>query len=726
MVMSLSIISVLLLSASTSAVSGSDWKAGRIIDDVIFYDNSSMNVSDIQSFMNSKVSNCDTNGTQPALDYGRSDLTHAQYAASQGWPAPPYICLKDYYQVPRSDQVITNFGNNVRPSGSISAAQIIKNAADTYSISPKALLVLLQKESPGPLLTDNWPLLKQYKNAMGYGCPDTAPCDPAYEGFYNQMTNAARQFKLYKDNPASYRYRPYQNNSIQYNPNINCGASNVYLENSATAGLYNYTPYQPNQSALNNLYGLGDGCGAYGNRNFWRMYNDWFGSTQAPDFRASYSSQSAYPTIHQGENAYISLSYINNGNSPWYDSSTAGAVGQQPVVLATTRPINRCSDFAAPSWSSCNRPSGLFSKVYEADGVTLATNQHVVRSGQIARYDFTMLAPQDSYAGTFKEFFAPIREGAPGFSWFMGADYVSMNITVLSAYSGSYVSQSSNPTIQQNDKTNAFVRFKNTGLYPWYDTTSVPAGQQPITLATDSDINRQSQFSSGWPYGTRPANTFSGVYNANGVISTGSQHIVQPGQIAEFSFPFTAKLGTTPGNYHECFSFIREGARNWQISNAATCWDIAVKQSSIRATYSSQSNYPTIAKGTSAQVHFIFKNSGNVNWYDNTSVTSGISPIHLATFYPINKFSSFADVSWATGNRPNYLFTGVYESDSVTPSSNQHIVQPGQLAKFSFLMTVNSTQQSGNYKEYFMPIAEGAPGYAWNTGVATWLQVIVP
>jgi hypothetical protein len=72
------------------------------------------------------------------------------------------------------------------------------------------------------------------------------------------------------------------NNYIQYNPNASCGGSNVYIQNQATAGLYNYTPYQPNASAINNLYGSGDSCGAYGNRNFWRMYNDWFGSTQIP------------------------------------------------------------------------------------------------------------------------------------------------------------------------------------------------------------------------------------------------------------------------------------------------------------------------------------------------------------------------------------------------------------------------------------------------------------
>ncbi len=28
------------------------------------------------------------------------------------------------------------------------------------------------------------------------------------------------------------------------------------------------------------MYGTGDGCSAYGNRNFWRYYTDWFGSTK--------------------------------------------------------------------------------------------------------------------------------------------------------------------------------------------------------------------------------------------------------------------------------------------------------------------------------------------------------------------------------------------------------------------------------------------------------------
>lgn len=280
-IMGLSVITSLSIAPTTSAlVSGADWQAGRIIDDDIFYDGNAMTVQEIQVFLNQKVPVCDTNGTQM---YNGS-MTNAQYAASRGWPGPAYVCLKDYYQVPRSDQNINNLSSNVIPSGAISAAQIIKNAAVAYNISPKVLLVTLEKESLN-LIKDNWPLPSQYRNAMGYGCPDTAPCDPQYEGFYNQITNAARQFKLYKDNPNSYRYKPNQNNLISYQANAtSCGASNVYVSTFATAGLYNYTPYQPNQAALNNMYGTGDSCSAYGNRNFWRIFTDWYGGTQGSTY----------------------------------------------------------------------------------------------------------------------------------------------------------------------------------------------------------------------------------------------------------------------------------------------------------------------------------------------------------------------------------------------------------------------------------------------------------
>lgn len=317
--------------ASTSnAVSGSDWKAGNIVSDLEFTNANSMSASDIQAFLNSQVANCDTNGTQPATEKGRSDITHAQYAASRGWPGPPYVCLKDFYEVPKETPgnfiPANNFSGSI-PNGAVSAAQIIYNAARKYNISPKALIVKIATESAGPLTSDNWPMQSQYTYAMGSHCPDSGPggspnCDRNYAGFSMQMDSAGALLRYYLDNMQqswwSYK-KPFQTNSILWNiQESNCGASNVFIESRATAALYTYTPYQPNQAALNNLYGTGDGCSAYGNRNFWRVWSDLFGSTQNEPNIIQFKS-------HIGKVGWTS--YLQN-------RGTTGTVGQSKPLEA--------------------------------------------------------------------------------------------------------------------------------------------------------------------------------------------------------------------------------------------------------------------------------------------------------------------------------------------------------------------------------------------------------
>ncbi len=275
------------------AAMAANWRAGAIIDDGIFYNGNDWSVEQIQQFLNNLVPTCDTWGVQPS-EYGGG--TRAQYGASRGYPAP-YICLRDYYENPTTHEnnLTVNAGQLAPiPAGAVSAAQIIKAAASSYGISVRALLVLLHKESAGPLTIDTWPFPNQYRNAMGYGCPDTAPCDPSYAGFYNQVTNAARQFKVYRENATNYRHVAQQNNSVLYNPVSSCGSSTVFIKTTATAGLYNYTPYQPNAAALANLYGTGDACSAYGNRNFWRIFTDWFGNPLLPSVYKTPSGEAVY------------------------------------------------------------------------------------------------------------------------------------------------------------------------------------------------------------------------------------------------------------------------------------------------------------------------------------------------------------------------------------------------------------------------------------------------
>lgn len=254
----LALSSVLFFSVRASAgVVG--FKAGRIIDDIVFTNSATMSVADIQNFLNSKVPVCDTWGKQMYNSW----QTRAQYAASIG-KYPPFTCLKDYSE------------------NGLSSAQIIHNAAQAYRINPQVLLVLLQKEQG--LVTDTWPYDSQYRSATGYGCPDTAACSTTYYGFTNQVNWASRMFRSIMDASPTW-YTPYVvgNNYIRYNPNAACGGTNVYIENRATQALYNYTPYQPNQGALDAGWGTAP-CGAYGNRNFYLYFTAWFGPTSGTAF----------------------------------------------------------------------------------------------------------------------------------------------------------------------------------------------------------------------------------------------------------------------------------------------------------------------------------------------------------------------------------------------------------------------------------------------------------
>ncbi len=272
----------------TDAVKATDFNAGRIIDDAVFYNPDTMTVEQIQAHLDQYSAKCDMWGEQ-SIGYGRKingvavnpNISRREYARMMreagraDYHDAPYVCISKYYENPTTHK--TNFETNaVAEEGMISAAQIIYNAAHQYNINPQVLLVMLKKESY--VWGDTWPLKNEYNTVMGYACPDNAPCDSAYFGFYNQVMKAAWQLNYYKEHIYSYGYYPYMTNNIYYSPNYSCGTKAVYLENIATTSLYIYTPYTPNDAALANYPGEAY-CGSYGNRNFFMYFSEWFGST---------------------------------------------------------------------------------------------------------------------------------------------------------------------------------------------------------------------------------------------------------------------------------------------------------------------------------------------------------------------------------------------------------------------------------------------------------------
>jgi hypothetical protein len=244
--------------AQALAVSGSEFDAGFIISDEVFFNSNAMSEGQIQSFLQSTIGPCSNDN---CLSVKKLDTASRSGDAMCG----PYN------------------GAAQEP-----VARILFKVGQACGINPQVLIVMLQKEQSlisGPI--SRAPSNSRLDRAMGYACPDNTVipgyCDPAFGGVYNQLYKAAWQYKRYANPPGTSafftKFRPGATANVQYNVPVSCGTKAVHIRNQATANLYYYTPYTPNAAALGNLYGTGDGCSAYGNRNFWVYFNNWFGSS---------------------------------------------------------------------------------------------------------------------------------------------------------------------------------------------------------------------------------------------------------------------------------------------------------------------------------------------------------------------------------------------------------------------------------------------------------------
>lgn len=281
---------------SAQAADLSAFDPGLIITDDLFFDGDAMSTTAVQAFMEAKAPSCISGGG--------------------------YTCIADYTASTNARTANINCSATTAKTGQ-SAATIITMVARACDVSPKVILVTLQKEQG--LITAGPKSSSAYRIAMGYGCPDTSACDTKYYGFFNQVYSAAWQFQQYAHS-TSYNYEPGRINTIYYNPNHGCGSVSVYIRNQATAGLYNYTPYVPNSAALAAGYGLGDSCSSYGNRNFFNYYSDWFGNPANALKNASFQNKADY--WKSGSNG--SVEYTS------YSDSTKAQSGSRYVNVVTT------------------------------------------------------------------------------------------------------------------------------------------------------------------------------------------------------------------------------------------------------------------------------------------------------------------------------------------------------------------------------------------------------
>ncbi len=651
------------------ALSGSQFNAGRIIDDGVFYAGNSMSINDIQVFLNSKVPQCDNNGTEI---YSGS-TTRAQYGTSRGYP-PPYTCLKDYSQVaPTITNGPSDYCTGGIPGGNKSAATIIYEVSAACGVNPKVLIVLIQKEQS--LVTDEWPWSIQYRSATGYGCPDSAPCDSEYYGFFNQVYQAAKAFKRYRANPTNYNYRAGRANNIFWHPNAGCGFSSVFIDSQATAGLYIYTPYRPNQAALDNLYGTGDSCSSYGNRNFWRLFNDWFGTTFAPGYSWQWVSQYAYTNaakttpksltnLAPGEKAFVGFTARNTGGNTWTNS------GPNAVMVGTAGPMERSSNFSdGSSWYTGTRPAFL--------------KEASVAPGEIGTFEFWITAPTTpGKGGTYNERFNILASGItwlndvglsyhitaqqPTYSWQWQSQYAYTDATKTTAKGLN--------GILPGDRVYMGVTAKNTGNMTWTNS-----GSNPLRLGTHTP-GRQSPFAEGtWLNSTRPA--------------TMQEASVPPGGTATFEFWIT--VPNIPGGHNERFNLVAEGV-TW-LNDVGLSYGIGVAPKVYSWQWQAQYAYTDAAKttpksldglnpGERVYVGFRAKNTGNMTW-SNT----GSNPMRVGTANPLERTSPFKDNTWLGPSRPVAL--------------QESSVAPGATGTFEFWLTTPNSP--GTHHERYNLVAEG-------------------
>lgn len=446
----------------------------RMIDDAIFDNSGTMNANDIQNFLN-------------------------QF---------PNSCLKNYQAPYPTDWY--NYGGNV------SAATVIRRAADMWGINPQVILATLEKEETlvsGTAGCASW----RYNSALGYDCPDSGGCprSPSNAGFSAQVSHGSWQLKFGKErsygntgwdgddniNYYGYMTRGYRKRcgscaNVYYDGYASIDGQVIYLENGATASLYSYTPHL--------------------NQSFPGIFTSWFGSTLIASYQWQYVGQSPSGSLVVGQKTTWTLTAKNTGTATWYNS------GPNPVRLGTSNPNDRSSVFCTNGWLLCHRPATL--------------NESSVPPGSNGTFTFTIQAPANP--GIYSEYFNLVAEGA---QWMNDLGLFFQPAVSAGNFSGSLVSNNFPSTLPTNGTANVTITVKNNGNTYWYNN-----GKYMIDLGTYNPADRNSVFATNtWLGSNRPARM---------VEST-----VAPGQNATFNFAI--KAPSTPGNYAESFSLVAEGLK---------------------------------------------------------------------------------------------------------------------------------------------------------------------
>lgn len=353
----------------------------------------------------------------------------------------------------------------------------------------------------------------------------------------------------------------------------------------------------------------------------------WLHDPLKPTYSALYTSQSAYPSIAQGQSADVWVIFKNTGNTAWSNT------GANPVRLGTTNPVTNAipyaSPFACPGWVSSSRPTTL--------------REASVAPGATGSFKFTICVPAGTAPGVYRVAVAPVVEGI---TWMFqpGIIYWDVTVTPASLAAPTTIAPTSGAVVASpvnfswntvSGATGYWVEWSGpaTGNSGWinassYSTGSLPAGAYTWRVKANNS-SAESPWSSSIGFTVEPPVQVPG---APGLVSPANGAILPYNAVinlawnavngateywVEWSGPATGNSGWVSSSSYAAGA-LPSGAYTWRVkarnSAGEGAWSETrsfTKQTlitkTVRAPVSqdayAQAGYPTAAAGLTRNVY---------------------------------------------------------------------------------------------------------------------------
>ncbi len=288
--------------------------------------------------------------------------------------------------------------------------------------------------------------------------------------------------------------------------------------------------------------------------------------TNVPDsFSYQWLTQSGSVSNLPNTPSTLSLTIKNTGNVAWTNTGDANT-----IRIGTSRPNDRSSGIADPSWQGPHRIGTFAGKTY-LDGsgqpirdgggnVTYDNTATSVQPGEAATFVFQALSPNRPYAAA--EFFNLVVDGK---AW-LNDSGIYWPVSISQGYRAQWAGQSAFPTITKATSPygSIFVDFKNTGTYPWVRGGVVSLAPTPMDqnspfaaiglsggqLPTDTD-NWLTRYRVG---------TFMAGKVVGGTVVADSNNQIDPGETARFMVALDAStVSARVQPYRQYFRLVADG-----------------------------------------------------------------------------------------------------------------------------------------------------------------------